>query len=292
MTSSSRTNAFLKNNAKTLYTIINSGPLTKAGFGISIPILVLGILAPLIAPYDPVDTNLMQVLLPPSLEHLFGTDHLGRDVLSRTLYGIGISLQVGFFVIGTAGVFGGLLGVIGGFRGGKIEELVMRTSDVFFAFPVLVFAMVLAVAIGPGLLSSTTAMLVIWWPVYARIMRGSVLSVKHNEYVYAARMSGERTSNVLFRYIIPNSIAPVAVQATMDIGNAILVTAALSFIGLGAQPPMPELGAMIAGGREYIVDQWWIVTFPGLMLLIIAMSFYFLGDGLRDYMDPRLRGGR
>ncbi|MGQ9627030.1 MAG: nickel transporter permease [Anaerolineae bacterium] len=251
--------------------------------------VVLALGAEVIAPHDPLEQDVVNRLRPPSPEHLCGTDELGRDILSRVVYGARISLPMGVFVIFFAACIGGAVGAFSGYLGGLFDEVAMRIADVTLAFPSIVLALAIAAALGPSLRNALLAMVAVWWPEYARVMRGQVLAARYKEYVVAARSIGATESRILFVHILPNAIAPIVVKATLDIGNAILLVAALSFIGLGAVPPTPEWGAMIAAGRQKFY-QWWMATFPGLAILSVVMGFNFLGDGLRDTLDPYLRG--
>lgn len=265
-------------------------PLGTAG-GLILVILVLaGVLAPLIAPYDPVKLDLTQRLLPPSSNHLFGTDHLGRDVFSRTLYGARISLMVGLVVVSIGLAIGTTLGMLAGYVGNTPDQVIMRVADMFLAFPSLVLAMALVAALGPDLLNVMLAISITSWPGYSRLVRGMVLSIKEVDYVDAARAIGVRQGRILVRHILPNAIAPVFVAATLNMGVAIIVASGLSFIGFGVQPPTPEWGAMVSDGRTYMNTHFWIATFPGLAILVAVTGFNLFGDGLRDALDPRLRG--
>jgi peptide/nickel transport system permease protein len=248
----------------------------------------LAALAPRIAPYDPIDQDVMHRLQPPSATHWLGGDELGRDVFSRVLYGGRVSLPVAATVVAVATVFGTLFGGIAGFAGQWVDGLAMRLVDVVLAFPSLILAMAIAAALGPSIQNSMFALLLVWWPPYARLARGQVLALKTREYVTAARGLGLPEFKILLRHVLPNSFAPLLVLMTMDFGTAIIITAALSFLGLGAVPPTPEWGAMVAEGRE-LIQQWWISTFPGVAIFMMAMACNFIGDGLRDLVDPRLR---
>ncbi len=252
-------------------------------------VVFLAIFAPYIAPYDPTEIHFDAVTMPPSPSFLLGTDDMGRDILSRIIYGARIDLLVGLLTIIGAVAIGLPLGAIAAYRGGWTDEIVMRITDMFLSFPSLVLAMALAAALGPGLIHAMEAMLITWWPWYTRLIRGQVLSIKENTYIEAAKALGANDFRVVIRHVLPNSFAPIIVQGTMDIGNAILTAAALSFIGLGAQPPQPEWGAMITIGRNYIQQYWWMATFPGLAILLTVLGFNLFGDGLRDSFDPRLR---
>jgi peptide/nickel transport system permease protein len=250
--------------------------------------LLITLGAPLLAPYDPLKQNIVDRLQPPSSTYWFGTDQLGRDVLSRVMYGGRISLPAALMVILLAGIVGTLIGSVAGFWGGTLDEFFMRLTDIFMAFPTIILAMSIAAALGPNISNAIVAMIIVWWPNYARVVRSLVLSVKENDYVLASRATGAGELRVLWRVVLPNSFAPVLVMATLDLGNAILVFAGLSFLGLGAEPSTPEWGRMISDGIAFF-DQWWMSTFPGMAIFTIVMAFNFVGDGLRDALDPRLR---
>jgi peptide/nickel transport system permease protein len=250
--------------------------------------IVVAVAAPLIAPADPLAQDVMRRLEPPSAEHWFGTDELGRDVFSRVVYGTRISLPVGFVVIGFALLAGSLLGAVAGYVGGLPDMLIMRVADITMAFPSIVLALAIAAVLGPSLRNATIAMIAVWWPEYARLMRGQVLAVKNNEYVLAASAVGVPNRLILLRHVIPNTVAPIIVKASLDVGTAILTIAALSFIGLGVVPPTPEWGSMISSGR-YKFYNWWLTAFAGLAMLAVVMGFNFLGDGVRDAFDPRMK---
>ncbi len=248
-----------------------------------------GLLAPVLAPADPLEQDLSFRLKPPSSAHWLGADQLGRDVLSRILFGTRISLTIGLVVVGSAGTFGTLVGLVAGYRRGLVDEALMRVTDVFLAFPALILAMAIAGALGPSLNNAMIAIAVVTWPVYARLARGQVLSLREREFVEAARALGASPGRIIWRHLLPNSLAPILVQASFDMGGAILSAAGLSFIGFGAQPPTPEWGVMISEGRKFISTQPWLSLFPGLAILLTVTAFNFIGDGLRDTLDPRLR---
>lgn len=262
--------------------------LALVGLVIVLLMLLVTLAAPWLAPYDPLKQAIPDRLKPPSANYLFGTDQLGRDILSRVIYGGRISLPAALAVVVFAGLVGTVVGATAGFVGGMVEEIFMRLTDIFMAFPTIILAMAIAAALGPNVSNAIIAMVVVWWPNYARIVRSLVLSVKENEYVQASRALGATEFRVLWRVVLPNSFPPVLVMGTLDLGNAILVFAGLSFLGLGAEPSKPEWGRMISDGIKFF-DQWWISTFPGLAIFLIVMAFNFLGDGLRDALDPRLR---
>ena len=264
-------------------------PMALLGIAVVLVWVGIALLAPLVAPYDPIDQQVRQRLQGPSAAHLLGVDELGRDVFSRLLYGGRVSLPVAAVVVLVATVFGTLYGGLAGFAGKWLDEGAMRLVDMVLAFPSLILAMAIAAALGPSIQNSMLALLVVWWPPYARVARGQVLGLKHRDFVTAARAVGMPERRILLRHVLPNALAPALVLSTMDFGNAIIITAALSFLGLGAVPPTPEWGAMVAEGRE-LIQQWWISTFPGVAIFSVAMACNFIGDGLRDAIDPRLRG--
>jgi peptide/nickel transport system permease protein len=265
-------------------------PLTIIGLGLILFFALSALLAPLLAPMNPTDQILTLRLMPPSLEHWLGMDQLGRDILSRLLYGAQISLIVGLTVVGSAGIFGTLVGLVAGYVRGIAEELLMRLTDIFLAFPPLILAMAIAGALGPSLNNAMVAIAVVTWPVYARLVRAQVLSLREREFIVAARSVGASTPRILFRHLLPNTLAPILVQASFDMGGAILAAAGLSFIGFGARPPTPEWGVMISEGSKFFSTQPWLSFFPGLAILLTVTAFNLIGDGLRDAFDPRLRG--
>ena len=263
--------------------------MAMAGAAVILLWTLTAIAAPFIAPYDALSQSIEDRLSPPSVRHPFGTDELGRDVFSRVVYGARISLPVGLVVVLFSMLMGALVGALAGYIGGIFDLLIMRLADITLAFPSIVLALAIASVLGPSLKNALIAMILVWWPEYARLMRGQVLSVKNNEYVTAARSIGVSSGRILARHIIPNTSAPIVVKASLDAGSAILTIAALSFIGLGAVPPTPEWGTMISMGRFKFYN-WWLTTFPGLAVLSVVLGFNFLGDGLRDAFDPQLRG--
>lgn len=273
----------------TLYLILKS-PLTLFGAVLVILLILMAIFAPLIAPYNPNRISLREKLAPPSLKHPFGTDEVGRDLLSRVIYGSRISLQVGIVVVLLAGIPGILIGAFSGYYGGQLDNIIMRLMDIVMAFPPLVLALSIAAALGPSLVNSMMAVAFIMIPKFSRLVRGETLSLKEKPFVLATRAQGGKPLYIIFRHIIPNSLSSVIVLASLVMGDAILVAASLSFIGLGAQPPTPEWGALVSVGRKYILDQWWYATFPGLFIFLAVMGFNLFGDGLRDILDPKIRG--
>jgi peptide/nickel transport system permease protein len=260
------------------------------GLGILALLLLTALFADQIRQYDPYLIQVGDKFLPPSVEHPMGTDDLGRDIFSRVVDGTRISLRVAMMVLLIAGAVGLVLGGAAGYFGGVLDEVVMRVADIFFAFPSFLLAMAIVAALGPGIENAILAIGVAYWPRYARLLRGQVLSVKQDAYVEAARALGAGTLRLMLTHILPNARAPLLVQLAADAGQAIIVTASLSFVGLGAVPPMPEWGAMIAQARAYMLSYWWVGTFPGIAITITVAGYVFLGDGLRDLLDPKLRG--
>lgn len=264
-------------------------PLAVAGLVILAVFLFAALAAPFIAPYDPNKQDLALRLRPPTGIHLLGTDQLGRDVLSRIIWGARISLSIGLAVVLSASLFGTLVGLIAGYFGGLADDVLMRTTDVFFAFPSLILAMAIAGALGPSLTTAMIAIAVVSWPIYARLVRSQVLVLREVEFVQAAESVGASGPRIIRKHILPNSLSPILVQASFDLGGAILIAAGLSFIGFGAQPPLAEWGVMISEGRKYVTTQSWLPLFPGLAILFTVGAFNLIGDGLRDALDPRLR---
>lgn len=268
---------------------LRKSPLAVLGSVIIGILIAMAIFAPFLAPYSPTAMRLPERLSPPSSRHIFGTDDVGRDILSRVIYGSRISLRICTVVVGLTIGIGTILGVTAGYLGGWVDELIMRISDVFLAFPALILAMAIAAALGPSLQNVILAMVVIWWPRYARVARGQVLVLREIDYMVAAKAIGTSAGRTFIHHILPNCISPIIIQATLDLGEVLLTAATLSFIGFGAQPPTPEWGAMISLGRNYLRDHWWYATFPGLAILVTVMGFNLLGDAARDVLDPRLR---
>jgi len=264
-------------------------PLSLMGLGITIAIILVAIFGPFFAPYDPLRIEYGERLLPPSSQYLLGTDSLGRDILSRIIYGTGVSMSIGVMVVVGSVVTGTVLGLVAGYLGGKVDNVIMRLTDIFLAFPGLVLAMSFAAAMKPSLGATTLALSIVGWPVFARIVKGSVLSIKGLDFVEAARADGESEFSIVSNHILPNVFSPILVQGTLGLGRAIMLASTLGFIGLGVQPPTAEWGAMTADGRDFILNQWWVSTFPGLAIFFAVMAFNLLGDGLRDALDPRLR---
>jgi peptide/nickel transport system permease protein len=269
---------------------LGANPLLLVGGLLSALIVVIALLAPVLAPF-PGDagtaTHPFLVLRPPSAQHWFGTDNVGRDVYSRVLYGARISPLIAVIVLAISCAIGIPLGVAAGYFGGWLDETIMRVTDIFLAFPPLLLALALA-AVLPA--SITTVIIVIaltWWPWYTRLIRGQAASVAGRPYIDSCRALGISRWRIIFRHILPNSITPLIVQVSLDVGGVILTVSALSFLGLGAQDPTPDWGLMVAEGQDYFLTSWWVVTFPGIAILVTAFAFTLLGDGLRDLMDPK-----
>ena len=259
-----------------------------AGIIVVIGWVLAAVFAPQLAPYAPLAQNVSERLQPPNPLHIWGTDELGRDIYSRVLYGGRITIPAGIIVILFGSVIGTLIGAVAGFLGGVWDEVIMRITELFMAFPTIILAMAITAALGPDIRNAIIALVIVWWPSYARLVRSLVLTVKSNEFVEAAQCVGASKPYILFRTILPNCLAPAVVLTTLDIGNAILTFAGLSFLGLGPEPTSPEWGRMVAVGIDYF-DQWWTWLFPGMAIATLVIAFNFIGDGLRDIFDPRLR---
>ncbi len=272
--------------------LLMRNPSAVAGGGIVLLMALMAILAPWLAPYDPNVISLAERLQAPSAAHWFGTDEMGRDLLSRVIFGARVSLVIGLVVIVLAGGLGTVAGAAAGYLGGKIDNLVMRVMDVILSFPSLLLAMALAAALGPSLRNAILAVAFTQIPKFARLARGEALNIRERLYIKAARVSGFSSPWIIARHVIPNCLATLMVMATLTVGETILVAASLSFIGLGAQPPTPEWGAIISVGRKFLLDQWWYPTFPGVFIVLTVVGYNILGDALRDVFDPRLRGVR
>ena len=263
-------------------------PLALVALGLVAAWVVAAFSAPVLAPHLPLAQDIVHRLSPPSRDHWLGTDPLGRDVLSRILYGARLSIPVGAAAVVLAGGLGIALGGAAGFLGGIVDETIMRITDLMLAFPTVILAMVITAALGAGIQNAVLAIMVAWWPSYARLERGLVLAVRQREFVEAARVLGASRLRIALRHVLPATISPIVILGTLDVGHAILTFASLSFLGLGPPPQIPEWGSMIAAGRNYL-NQWWIATFPGLAILSLVLAFNVVGDSLRDLLDPRLR---
>ncbi|AHZ24312.1 ABC transporter permease (plasmid) [Haloferax mediterranei ATCC 33500] len=265
---------------------IPSDRLTQFGVAVVLALLMLAVFGPFVSPYDPVEQDLQHQLEAPSVEHPLGTDQLGRDVLTRLLHGARLSLGVAAAVTAVRLVVGTAVGLVAGYAGGWVDEALMRLVDTLLAFPGIILALVIAGVLGPSLVNVMLALAVVGWASYARLVRSSVLSLREREFVTAARLLGRSRMHVVTRHLIPNVVAPVVVLATLDIGGVILGTAGLSFLGLGAQPPTPEWGTMLASGRNYLREAWWLVNAPGVLIMLTVFGFNLLGDSLRDALSP------
>ncbi|HYG71880.1 MAG TPA: ABC transporter permease [Actinomycetota bacterium] len=270
--------------------VARANPLLAVGAVLCLAIVAIAVLAPVLAPF-PEDagsaTHPLETLEAPSRVHPFGTDQVGRDILSRVVYGARISPLIAVLVLAISCVIGIPLGIVAGYFGGPIDEIIMRITDVFLAFPALLLALAFAAVMRPSLANTVIAISVTWWPWYARTVRGQAASVAGRPYVESARALGVSHRQILMRHVLPNSITPVIVQVSLDVGGVILTASALAFLGLGAQDPTPDWGLMVSQGQAFFTTHWWLVTFPGAAILLTAVAFNLLGDGLRDVLDPK-----
>lgn len=267
---------------------LSRNPLALFGLGILVTLIVLSALAPWIAPHDPYTQELANRLQPPGTAgHLLGTDELGRDILSRLIHGASITLYIVTLVAVTAPVVGLVIGTLAGYVGGWTDTVLMRLTDIFLAFPRLVLALAFVAALGPGIENAVLAIAITSWPPYARLARAETLTVRHQDYISAIRLQGASPVRIIAGHVMPLCLSSVIVRVTLDMAGIILTAAGLGFLGLGAQPPIPEWGAMISSGRKFLLDQWWVATMPGLAIFIVSLGFNLLGDGLRDILDPR-----
>lgn len=280
-----------KSNKEVVVRFVKRDKVLVLSAAVVLIVILIALLAPLIMPHDPINVSLTDKVKPPSFQYPFGTDPLGRCVLSRVIQGARTSLLAAAIIITISGIGGVLLGLISGYKGGIVDSLIMRLVDVMLAFPSIILAMALIVSMGPGLGSVIIALTLVHWTGYARLVRAEVLTIKQSEFVEAARAMGNSSVRIIFKYILPNIITPVMVMASLDIAHIVLSMAGLSFLGLGAQPPEAEWGAMINQGREFIRTAPHVTLFPGLALMVTILAFSLLGDSLRDYFDPRLREG-
>lgn len=280
----------LRHRAGLLWHTVRKSPLTMYGLAIICGVFAVMALAGVLSPYDPNEVDLGQRLLPPSSAHWFGTDEVGRDLLSRILHGSRQSVSVGLFVVPVSGIIGSALGCFSGSLGGKVDMVIMRLTDIVLSVPSLVLTMALAAALGPSLFNAMLAITAVRIPNYVRLARGQALVIREMNYSKAALTFGGSSWHLVRWHILRNALPPLIVQATLDVGGTILMAAALGFIGLGAQQPTAEWGAMVANGRSYILDQWWYSSFPGFAILITATGFNLFGDGLRDILDPKQKG--
>jgi len=265
------------------------------GFFIVISLIILAIFAPIIAPYIPIEQNLADRLIPPfwdsggTIKHILGTDDFGRDLFSRIVFGSRISLMIGGISVGIALSFGLIMGLVAGYFGGIIDTIIMRIVDIMLSIPAILLAIVIVSILGPSLLNAMIAIGIVGIPTYARIVRASVLAEKSKEYVIASRINGSSNTRLMFKVILPNCASPIIVQATMGFASAVLDAAGLSFLGLGAQPPTPEWGAMLADSLQYITTASWMIFYPGLAIFLTVIGFNLMGDGLMDVLDPKLK---
>lgn len=263
--------------------------LGALGAAVILLLTIVAVLAPLLAPYDPLKQNLLATLQAPSLAHPLGTDDLGRDVLSRLILGARVSIQVGIVSVGLAMSLGVLLGLPSGYFGGQLDALIMRLMDALLAFPALVLALAITAVLGSSLTNAMIAIGIVYIPHFARLTRGSVLAVREREYVTACRALGVPVPRILLRHVLPNVLAPITVQASLSVSYAIIAESSLAFLGLGVQPPTPTWGSMLRIGYNYLESAPWLSLFPGAAIFVTVLAFNFLGDGLRDALDPRLR---
>jgi peptide/nickel transport system permease protein len=271
------------------YVLWRRNRLMVLGTSIILGLLLVAALAPLLATANPYEQILGDRLLPPSARHVFGTDGLGRDIFSRVVYGARVTLTIALLVAAISTPLGMLIGILAGYLGGAVDEVLMRLADVFLAFPRLILAIAFAAALGPGVENAILAIAIAQWPSYARLARAETLNVKNNDYIQAMRVLGGGKARIMAGHILPLTLSSIIVRMSLDMGTIILTAAGLGFLGLGAQPPMPEWGLMVSDGRQFLVDQWWVSTLPGLAILVVVMGFNLLGDGVRDVLDPRQR---
>lgn len=277
----------LISNLYSIYSQLLKNPLTAIGLFIILFLIVVAIFAPLIATYDPIKQDLTNALQAPNFQHWFGTDEYGRDEFSCIVYGSRITLYIVTLVSITVGPIGLILGVTAGYFGGKVDVILMRITDIFISFPSLVLALAFVAALGPGLEHVVIAITLTAWPPIARLARAETLSIRNADFISAVRLQGASSLRILIFHIIPLCLPSVVIRITMNMASIILTAAALGFLGLGSQPPTPEWGAMISSGRKYMLECWWLVAFPGIAIFINSLAFNFLGDGLRDILDPR-----
>ncbi len=264
-----------------------ANPLTLAGIMVIAGLLVMAVAAPGMTSYDPLAQNLSQRLLPPSNAHWCGTDELGRDIFARIVYGARITLRIVLLVLAVVAPAGLLVGCAAGYLGGWVDAMLMRITDIFLAFPKLILALALVAALGPGIDNAVIAIALTAWPPFARIVRARTVSLRRVEFVQAARLMGAGRTRIIATHIVPLCLPPLVVRMTLEMSGIILTAAGLGFLGLGAQPPLPEWGAMISTGRAFLLDQWWVATMPGIAIFVVSLGFNLFGDGLRDVLDPK-----
>lgn len=274
---------------KDSYLLWKRNPVTVSGTLIIAALLLVALLAPLLATYSPYDQVLSDRLLGPSAAHFFGTDNLGRDIYSRVVYGSRLTLMIATVVALVSGPIGLIVGVVAGYVGGVVDEVLMRITDIFLAFPKLILAIAFAAALHPGIGNAIVAISIANWPSYARLVRADTLAVRDSDYIEAIRILGAGHLRIMFHHITPMCLSTLIVRVSLDMGTIILIAAGLGYLGLGAQPPSPEWGLMVSDGRNYLVDHWWVSTLPGLAIMIVVLGFNLVGDGLRDILDPHQR---
>ena len=262
-------------------------PLALAGLAIILLLGIVALFAPWIATHDPLAQDLTRRLLPPSSAHWFGTDQVGRDIFSRVVHGSRITLYIVFLVAVIVAPIGLLIGTVAGYAGGKVDTALMRLTDIFLAFPGLILALAFVAALGPGLFNAVIAIALTHWPGFARLARAETLVVRSSDYIAASRIQGASPVRIVLRHVVPMCMPSVIVRTSLSMAGVILTAAGLGFLGLGAQPPSPEWGAMLSSGRRFLIDYWWMPTFPGLAIMVVSLAFNLLGDGLRDVLDPR-----
>ena len=266
----------------------SGNPLSVFGLSILMLLVIVAVIGPWIAPHDPLRQVLSDRLLPPgSASHWLGTDQLGRDILSRIIYGSRLTLSIAILVVVVVVPIGLMIGTTAGFFGGWVDNVLMRVTDIALAFPKIVLALAFAAALGPGVFNAVIAISITAWPAYARLARAETLRLVQADFIHVARLQGASNLRILLRYIVPLCLSSVIVRATLDMAGIILTVAGLGFLGLGAQPPSPEWGFMVASGRNVLLDAWWVATIPGIAILLVSLAFNLLGDGLRDVFDPR-----
>ncbi len=270
-----------------VWTALLRNPLAVVGALIVLTLVVMAIFAPLIAPYSPIGQDLANRLMPPSAEHWMGTDELGRDIYSRVVYGARITLLIVTMVAVIAAPIGLVVGAVSGYFGGWVDRILMGVTDIFLSMPKLILALAFVAALGPGIENAIIAIAITAWPVYARIARAETITFRDSEFISAVRLQGASATRVILRHVLPLCASSTIVRVTLDMAGIILTAAGLGFLGLGAQPPLPEWGAMISRGRNFILDQWWVATMPGFAIILVSLGFCFLGDGLRDVLDPK-----
>ncbi len=276
--------------AYVLSSALMRNPLAALGLFIVAVLTLTAIFAPLIAPFEPNAQNLANRLMPPSAAHWMGTDELGRDIFSRVVYGARITLMIVILVAVITAPVGLVVGAVSGYFGGRVDKVLMGITDIFLSMPKLILALAFVAAIGPGIENAVIAIAVTAWPPYARIARAEVLTFRNSEFIAAVQLQGASAARIVMRHVLPLCTSSMIIRVTLDMAGIILIAAGLGFLGLGAQPPLPEWGAMISRGRSYILDQWWVATMPGFAIILVSLGFCFLGDGLRDVLDPKHEG--